>query len=152
MSEEKFQMTAQECIQLCMYIPEKINRCINLLAQKYLKDTNLKPYYVPYIINIKRVDGISQKQLKVLIPYDKSRISVVIHELIDRGLVYNDGAGRNSSLHLTEDGHAVFSICKMFFDIVNKEIFGWDENIEKEIVRQNMILNDRLDDLIDKLS
>lgn len=152
MSDEKCKISAEECMQISMYLPEKINKCINLLATEYLKDTNLKPYYVPYILNIERVDGISQKQLKVLIPFDKSRISVVVHELIDKGLIYNDGVGRNSSLHLTDDGRASYSVCKMFFDIVKKEIFGWDDDIEEEIRRQNKMFNDRLDALIEKLS
>lgn len=117
-------MTDEDFFQMMAFLPEKMNKCISLLAETYFKDTELKVYFIPYIIDLRAHDGMSQKELNRLIPCDKSRISVVIHELMDRGLVYNDGKGRNSSLHLTDKGLGAYSVSRMFVDLVNKELFS----------------------------
>ncbi len=144
------EVTDEEYIQMMLYLPEKLNKCVNLLATHYLEDSNIKVYYMPYILNLKVHDGMSQKDLKCNISCDKSRISVVVHELIDQGLVYNDAKGRNSSLHLTEKGHAAYSVCKMFFDIVKKELFNI--GTDAELKRKDLEFNSHLDELIEKYS
>lgn len=137
---------------LAMYTPEKVSKCVNLLAEDYLKGTKLKVYYIPYILHIRGSDGISQKELKETIPFDKSRISVVIRELIETGLVYNSATGRNSSLHLTDNGMAAFSICKMFMNIVKTEIFNLDPEKEEFYRQKNVQFNKHLDEIIAKYS
>ncbi len=149
-ADKPIEMSDDEYIQMMLYLPEKLNKCVSLLADKYLQDSNIKVYYIPYILNLKYKDGMSQKDLKCHISCDKSRISVVVHELMNEGFVYNDATGRNSSLHLTEKGHSAYTVCKMFFDIVKKEVFGLktDEDLRKADIE----FNQRLDALIEKYS
>ena len=132
-----------------MYIPEKINKCIDLLAEYYLKDTGLKSYYIPYILRIGKNDGISQKELRDFLPFDKSRISTVVNELIQTGLVTNDGEGRNTSLHLTEKGLAAVSVSRMFFNITMQEVFRVGE-MNDEIARKTAEFNEHLDSVMSK--
>lgn len=143
-------MIDDEYLRILMTIPTKINKCIDLLGEEYLSDAGLKPYYVQYILYINEHDGISQKDLNAVIPFDKSRISVVIHQLTDRGYVYNDSNGRNNSLHLTEKGKEVVPICKMFLDVMEKEIFNID-NYNPAQRQINIDLNERLDRLMERL-
>ncbi|GEM_PF-1958936 len=142
------EVTDDEYVQMMLYLPEKVSKCINLLAENYLGETNIKVYYMPYLLNLKLHDGMSQKDLKTNISCDKSRISVVVHELIDNGFVYNDAKGRNSSLHLTEKGHDAYTVSKMFFGIVKKELFGL--NTSEEVKKKDVEFNNRLDELIEK--
>lgn len=141
----------EEYFQRMIFLPEKLNKCISALADTYFRDTDLKVYYIPYIINLKQSDGISQKELNSRIPCDKSRISVVVNELISKGLVYNAAKGRNSSLHLTEKGHGAHSVCRMFVDLVNKELFGGYEN-EKTVRDCTMEFDLHIDSVLAKLS
>ncbi len=144
------EVSDDEYIQMMLYLPEKISKCVNLLAANYLKDSNIKVYYMPYLLNLKVNDGMSQKDLKCKISCDKSRISVVVHELIDQGLVYNDAKGRNSSLHLTEKGNEAYTVCKMFFDIVKKELFSLDTTDDVKV--KDIEFNNHLDELLEKYS
>lgn len=141
-------VTEDEYIQMMLYMPEKINKCISLLADNYIEDSNIKVYYMPYLINLKVRDGMSQKDLKCNISCDKSRISVVIHELIDLGFVYNDAKGRNSSLHLTEKGKKAYEVCKKFFEVVKKELFNLE--MAEEVRVKDMEFNAHLDEVIKK--
>lgn len=125
-------------------------KCISILANEYLKDTKIKSYYLPYIAHIKYHDGLSQSDLKEFIPFDKSRISVVVRELVDLGLVYNSATGRNSCLHLTENGLNAFSLCKMFMNLLKKEIFVLTPEEETFVRKLNLSLNERLDGILAK--
>lgn len=143
-------MDNDEYLKLLVFIPVKIDKCISLLSNEFLKDSPIKFYNIPYILQINAVDGISQKSLKDLIPFDKSRISIVVRELIDQGLVVDTGTKRNSSLHLTENGKAILPICKLFIELVKKEIFGEGDILDSESMQKTFEFDRRLDMLIEK--
>lgn len=145
-------MEYDEYLRLLIYIPGKIDKCINLLSNEYLKGSPLKFYNLPYIIQIHAFDGISQKALKELIPFDKSRISIVVRELIDQGLVEDTGTKRNSSLHLTDKGRDTLPVCKLFIELIKKEIFGEENIFDPEYVRKTFEFDERLNMLIEKYS
>ncbi|MCQ2078451.1 MAG: MarR family transcriptional regulator [archaeon] len=152
MSEDSLSDGEYAYFRLLMYLPEKLTKCIDLVSQDYLRDTNLKTYFMAYIFHIKSNDGISQKDLKLLIPHDKSRISVVVNELIELGLVYDDGVGRSSSLHLTDSGMNAFVICKMLFDLVGREIFKMSRENYELIKQKNIEFDKHLDSILSRYS
>ena len=82
-----------DAIRLVGSFPKKMNLCIKGYAVKYLRDTRIKPPYRILIFHIGKSDGLSQKELIDEVPYDKSYISTMVHDLIDLGLVYNDSSG-----------------------------------------------------------
>lgn len=151
MDEEKIP-TVDNYIKTLAYLPNKMDRCLNLIAENYLADTQLKPYYIPYILFIKDFDGISQKNLKDLIPFDKSRISIVVRELMNMGLIVDSGTKRNSSLHLTDKGREAYSLCRMFLEIVKNELFSKSEFDDEEYMRKNLAFDSHLDEIIEKYS
>ena len=93
-----------DAIRLVVSFPKKMNLCMKGYADKYLRDTRIKPPYLILIFHIGKRDGLSQKELIDEVPYDKSYISTMVHDLIDLGLVYNDSSGKLHSLHLTDQG------------------------------------------------
>ncbi len=145
-------MEYDEYLKLMIFIPGKIDKCINLISNEYLKGSPIKFYTIPYLYQIHTFDGISQKKLKELIPFDKSRISIVVRELIDAGLVVDTGTKRNSSLHLTEKGENTLPLCKLFIELIKKEIFGEDDIFSPEYIKKTFEFDERLDMLIDKYS
>ena len=55
------EINEDEYLALILCLPDKLGRCVELLAQRYLKDSDLKSYYLPYLLYVKLNDGISQK-------------------------------------------------------------------------------------------
>lgn len=139
--------------ELIMCFPGKVKQCLRFISAKYLNDTQIKPHYLVFISAIGRYDGLSQKELNERIPVDKSHVSTVVRELIDLGLVYNDGSGKLHSLHLTESGKTVFATCRMMYELLNTKLFSDFSPEEREqldfLVRK---LNRRLDEMIDEYS
>ena len=136
-----------EYIHVMVYLPDKISKCVDALAASHFTDPDMKPYFFPYIIRLHAIDGATQKDLNAVIPYDKSRISVVVNQLIKLGYVYDDGQGRNSSLHLTEKGERAYPECRSFLDLISKELFGIAEG-NTEIRRKNIEFDRHLDELL----
>ena len=130
-----------DAIRLVVSFPKKMNQCMKGYADKYLKDTRLKPPYLILIFHIGKRDGLSQKELIDEVPYDKSYISTMVHDLIDLGLVYNDSSGKLHSLHLTDQGRDIYAMS----DVLTDE----EKDVLAEIMRK---LDARADHIMEGLS
>ena len=141
-----------DAIRLVVSFPKKMNQCMKGYADKYLKDTRLKPPYLILIFHIGKRDGLSQKELIDEVPYDKSYISNMVHELIDMGLVSNDGSGKVHSLHLTDSGRDIQAMSQMMFELIDRDLFtvltDEERNALDSIMRK---LNRRVDEILDEL-
>lgn len=143
-----------ECSKkMVLVFPKKMSQCIRLYADRYLKDTKIKPQYLPIIHYIGMSDGISQKSLNEEMPYDKSYISMIVRDLTDMGLVYNDSTGKAQSLHLTEQGTNVFAMCRMMSDLLDSNLFTVLTREEFETLEVIMAkLDSRLDEMMAQIS
>ena len=122
-------------------------------ADKYLKDTRLKPPYLILIFHIGKRDGLSQKELIDEVPYDKSYISTMVHDLIDLGLVYNDSSGKLHSLHLTDQGRDIYAMSRMMFELMDRNLFDVLTDEEKDVLAEIMRkLDARADHIMEGLS
>jgi DNA-binding MarR family transcriptional regulator len=92
---------------------DKFKRCLKYVAEPYLKEKDLRLHHMLFIYNIGSHPGTSQKQLRNYLPYDKSRVSMVITELIEMGLVEDRNEGKLAELVLTEKGKAIYSEVKV---------------------------------------
>lgn len=99
-----YECRVTEMEKILNFLPKKMERVISNLGDRYLSDIGLKSYHVPVICVICCNDGVDQKSIRETVPFDKSRISVIVRELLDAGLVYDSASGRSSSLHLTQKG------------------------------------------------
>ena len=93
---------------------DKFRRCLKSRAEPFLKEHGLRVHHLIFISTIGRNEGISQKDIKSFVPYDKSRISMVITELIFMGLVKDENIGKSSSLHLTGKGKGIYKEAEIF--------------------------------------
>ncbi|MCQ2069836.1 MAG: MarR family winged helix-turn-helix transcriptional regulator [archaeon] len=131
------------------YIPNRIGKWLKTMADEYFEGTELRSYQVPFIIAISEHEGITQKELKALIPCDKSRISVIVNELIEMGFVEDRCAGRQTALHLTEEGRVVLATCKIFTDLAKHKLTSCFTPEEKVIFKSYL---KRLDEHLDVLN
>ena len=142
-----------DAIRLVVSFPKKMNQCMKGYADKYLKDTRLKPPYLILIFHIGRRDGLSQKELIDEVPYDKSYISTMVHDLIDLGLIYNDSSGKLHSLHLTDQGRDIYAMSRMMFDLMDRNLFYVLTDEEKDVLAEIMRkLDARADHIMEGLS
>ena len=137
-----------DSITLILGFPKKMSQCMRLVASAYLKDSSVKPQYLTIIYHLGTNDGISQKELNEVVPFDKSYISIMVHDMIDIGLIYNDGEGKQHSLHLTDRGRDVYVMSRMMFDLLDRNLFDVLTDEEKESLRNIM---GKLDSRLDKL-
>lgn len=135
-------------IQIILGFPRKMNQCVRAYAVNYLRDTRIKPQYMLLINHIGRKDGTSQKEINEDVPFDKSYISTMVRELIELGYVYNDSSGKQHCLRLTDQGRDIFAMCRMMFDLLDRNLF--ETLTEEERAQLNSIMR-KLDASADRL-
>ncbi len=142
-----------DAIRLVVGFPKKMNLCMRGYADKYLRDTRIKPPYLILIFHIGRREGISQKELIDEVPFDKSYISTMVRDMTDLGLVYNDSTGKVHSLHLTDQGRDIYAMSRMMFELLDRNLFDVLTEEEKDTLGVIMRkLNDRANQIMEDLS
>ncbi len=142
-----------ELIDLMMVFPRKMSMFTRAVASKYLKDSRIKPYHLMMIHGIGSGDGISQKDLVEMLPFDKSYISTGVRELIDMGLVYNESEGKVHSLRLTDMGRDLMAMGEMMFDLIQGSLTSILDAEEREtLVRLMKKVNAHTDELIEQMT
>lgn len=140
-----------DSIKMVLAFPRKMNQFIKVFASRYLKETSIRPQHLLLIYHIGTSDGISQKELNELVPFDKSYISTMVKDLVEREIVYNDAPGKVHSLHLTNQGRDIFAMSCMMFDLLDRNIFDVLSDEEREQLKVIMgKLDLRLNQLMDK--
>ena len=138
--------------QFFMGFSEKMGKCFKAIVSKYTADTQIKPYHIPFIAYIGHNDGSSQKDMCSCLPFDKSRVSTVVHELMDLGLVVNNSDGKVTSIHLTESGKNIFAMCQMLKELMHTLILQDFTEEELECLAHLISKMDRrMDCLLDSL-
>ncbi len=90
--------------KMLFYLPCKVEKAMKKIYVEQKAELPCKDYQLPVLKIIYYNDGITQKEISNDIPFDKSRVSVIVNELIASGWVVDTGEGRSSCLHLTEEG------------------------------------------------
>ena len=135
------------------FFGKRMVAAIGIVGDKVLEDYGIKSYHLALLRVISSQDGIDQKGIRKTIPFDKSRISVIIRELSDWGFVYDTGSGRSSSLHLTDKGKEAVKVTPEYTRIVEKEVLPDLSEEELEVLNRVFEkLNRRMDDIIEKNS
>ena len=134
-----------------LFFGKKMVTAVNLAGDAILGRYGLKSYHLALLRVIASEDGIEQKGIRKIIPFDKSRISVVVRELTEGGFIFDSGRGRSSSLHLTEKGLEAVRHTPEFRRRVDSEVFSVFTSAEKdEMDRLFTKLNDHLDEILVK--
>ena len=142
-----------DAIRLVVGFPRKMNLCMRGYADKYLRDTRIKPPYLILIFHIGRREGISQKELIDEVPFDKSYISTMVRDMTELGLVYNDSTGKVHSLHLTDQGRDIYAMSRMMFELLDRNLFDVLTEEEKDTLGVIMRkLNDRANQIMEDIS
>ena len=142
-----------DAIRLVVSFPKKMNLCMKGYADKYLRDTRIKPPYLILIFHIGTRDGLSKNKLIDDVPYDKSYISTMVHDHIDLVQVNNDSSGKLHSLHLTDQGRDIFAMSRMMFELLDRNLFDVLTDEEKEVLAEIMRkLDDRADRIMESLT
>ena len=109
---------------------------------------DLKFQHMVFITYIGSREGVSQKELNQIMPYDKSYTSIMVRNLIQLGLIENRSSGRYYSLFLTSEGRDLFDQCKRLSNEVNDRILnGFTED---EVVQFQRFLLKVRDNLANK--
>ncbi len=83
---------------------DKTTRFVRNSAAEDVDSQGFRHYHIPFLISIARSPGISQKGLCERVPLDKSRVSIVVRELISLGFAVNSSTGKVWALNLTPKG------------------------------------------------
>ena len=87
---------------------DKATRFSRNTASVEVEQYGLKHYHIPFLVCMAMSPGISQKGLCEKVPLDKSRVSIVVRELIGLGLAVNSSTGKIWSLNLTSKGTTAY--------------------------------------------
>ena len=147
-------MTPEETEQWNMekmffYLPSKMDKAVRAVTEDIISDVPIKSYHYPVLRLIWAKDGITQKEINADVPFDKSRISVIVHELMDMEMVTDTGKGRTSSLHITEKGIDAVNKTRGFTRVALDRIMAAFSDDEKKAVHDFFIkLDAHLDEII----
>ena len=134
-----------------LYFPKKMTATLGVIGDRLFADLGLKSYHLSELRVIYANDGIDQKSIRNVIPFDKSRISVVVRELLDAGFVTDSASGRSSSLHLTELGRTAVSRTNEYKRLVSEEIFRDFSEEEMKFLDEAFVrLNKRLNEILEE--
>lgn len=150
--EDSFLREFKVSNMLMMY-PNRIKRYVILSANRFVDDDRIKPQYFMFIPYIAEYDGISQKDLNSYLRFDKSYVSTIVRELIEKDMVYNDGSGKTYSLHLTDRGRELYAVCLTVSEKAQRELL--EDFTEEELKCFSDVFtrfNDKLDRMLDELS
>ena len=132
-----------------MYFPEKLAKCVRNMVSVYTWEIGLKPHQLPIIMEVGYHPHISQRDLSARLPVDKSRISMIVKELTDQGIVVNESNNKLGSLALTEKGEEMYESCKRISCETFSKIF---DDFDKEEINQLEEYASRINRRIDTLS
>ncbi len=110
--------------RMLYYLPSKMKKAGSKLTSDYSANFPYKDYYFPVLQAIYYQDGVSQKEIVRTVAFDKSRISVIVNELIEQGFVTDSGEGRTSCLHLTDKGKQANTVGRMYSKIFYDKVFS----------------------------
>ncbi len=134
-----------------LFFGKKMVAAISSVGDKILEDYGIKSYHLALLRVISSNDGIDQKSIRKTIPFDKSRISVIVRELSDWGFIYDSGSGRSSALHLTDKGKEAVKITPEYTRKIEKTILPDLSAEELDILNKVFEkLNAHLDTLVEK--
>lgn len=135
------------------FFGKKMVAAISIVGDRILEEYGIKSYHLALLRVISSQDGIDQKSIRNTIPFDKSRISVIVRELSDWGFVYDSGSGRSSSLHLTDKGKEVVKITPEYSKKVEAAVLPDLTDEELEVLNRVFDkLNNRMESIIEKNS
>ena len=133
--------------------PVKMKHFIDAVTAEVIKDTEFRPFDIPFISVIGRYDGISQKDISAILDYDKSYTTRIINHLIDIKAVENRATGKTHSLHLTEKGTSALDLSLKVADIIENTIFGDFNDDEREhFVGYINRIGDHINEWMEKVS
>ncbi len=111
---------------------DKAARYIRITSSEKVEGDGFRYYHIPFLVAMERSPGISQKGLCERVPLDKSRVSIVVRELISLGLCANDSTGKVWSLNLTPKGKEAYAKAMQVTIDLDTEIFSVLTDEEKE--------------------
>ena len=116
-------MEQENSVQFHRFL-DKATRFVRNYAATDVEDSGFKHYHIPFLVAIARTPGVSQKGLCEKVPLDKSRVSIVVRELIGLGLAVNTSTGTVWSLSLTPAGIEAYNKSMDTTNRIDEAIFS----------------------------
>lgn len=116
-----------------MPFPVRMKHFIDAISTDTVKDTEFRPFDIPFISVIGRFDGISQKDISAVLDYDKSYTTRIINHLIEIGAVENRASGKTHSLHLTAKGMTALELSVRVSERIEEAMFRGFTEEEKNL-------------------
>ncbi len=140
----------EEYLRNCLYFTaSKLSRVIMKMAEEEFEATGLSPAHAFLLIIVNNRPGITQQDLGHALHLTPSTVTRFIDKLELKGLVTRTVEGKNSLIHLTEEGIAIqekiaqarSTLYKRYSDILGKEK---GDNLTKLIFEASTMLDSRL--------
>lgn len=109
-------------VQLVCF-PGKFKQCMDAMVSSYIPDRDIRLPHLMVVSVIDRMGSASQKEIRKHLPFDKSYISTLVRDLMEKGLVVNESDGKAHSLMLTDSGKVASSVSRMVRDIIDANLF-----------------------------
>ena len=127
---------------------DKTARFVRNWAAEDVESQGFRHYHNPFLVSIARFPGISQKGLCERVPLDKSRVSIVVRELISLGLAVNSSTGKVWALNLTQKGMDAYKTAMDITSRMDDSIFSvLTEEETKSFLAFTAKISQRIDEL-----
>ncbi|MBR3410280.1 MAG: winged helix-turn-helix transcriptional regulator [Candidatus Methanomethylophilaceae archaeon] len=118
-------------------------------AAEDVENQGFRHYHIPFLISIARYPGTSQKGLCERVPLDKSRVSIVVRELISLGLAVNSSTGKVWALNLTPKGMDAYKTAMEITIRMDDSMFSV---LTEEEIKTFLDITSKISQRIDELS
>jgi DNA-binding MarR family transcriptional regulator len=129
--------------------PKKTKSFIDSRMNKMLKDKCFTASQIPYIMAIGETEGISLKQLSIVVGGDKGLTTRVTHTLIKNGLAVNNSeSSKTYRLFLTDKGKEAYIISK---ETVEKTVGTLFECLDEDDIKHLRKISDKINKRLEEL-
>jgi len=142
-------VSARDILEFLEVFSDKFKRCLRVTIEPLFEEDGLKLYHLIILAVIGRQEGMCQKEITTHLPYDKSRVSMVVTELHAMGLVENVAKGKLRSLVLTDRGREINEVFKMAVSDFTDNLLSQFKGEEREAMIHNLgLLDERLNGIL----
>ncbi len=140
---------SQDILEFLEVFSDKFKRCLRISVEPLFENEGLKLYHLVLLSVIGRHEGMCQKEITAHLPYDKSRVSMVVNELHSMGMVENVGKGKLRSIVLTESGRRVDDIFqKAVSEFTDDLLSPFREEERQAVIHYLGLFDERLDGIL----
>lgn len=134
-------------------LPERLTKFLRLCTAICVSELDIKRHHIAFVLKLGAQPRMTLREFANVLPFDRSRISFVLKEMIDQGFVTQENDQKPAKYSLTPQGMEQYERLRELSRNVFRMVFAAFSEEESMQIRKGIgRLNNRLDEISDRIS